>query len=605
MAWDAAAWTLALVAGAVLRYEVDLGQIDVVGLRWTIVVALAAQLVIGTLLQLYRGRHYIGTVDDAINVSAAIALTGVVLFGVNLLPAATWVPRSVPLIAILIALMLAVSARLAVRRYRERSSRPDLRSSQRVIIFGAGNEGQQLVRSMLSGPRSGYLPVALLDDDPGLRRRRVSGVPVRGTRADIGAVAGTTRADLLIIAHRQADGGVMRAVARAATDAGLGVKVLPSLPELLRPWVGISDLRDLDIADLLGRRPVEIDLAASAGYLAGRRILVTGAGGSIGSELCRQIHRFGPAELLMLDRDESALHATQLSIHGTALLDSPNIILADIRDSAAIASIFMHRRPDVVFHAAALKHLPILERYPEEAWKSNVLGTHNVLEAAKLAEVDRFVNISTDKAANPTSVLGRSKRIGERLVANAAMEVSGTYLSVRFGNVLGSRGSVLTTFAEQLATGVPITVTHPDVTRFFMTIPEAVHLVLYAAAIGRPGEALVLDMGSPVRIADVARQMMDIAGRSTEIVYTGLREGEKLHEELFGEHEIDDRPIHPSVSHVEVPRLEPLRAVQRAQSVGVERAMVTLTCTAGGAETDQHSVGQIAARAARSGWLHA
>jgi FlaA1/EpsC-like NDP-sugar epimerase len=322
--------------------------------------------------------------------------------------------------------------------------------------------------------------------------------------------------------------------------------------------VGLADLRDLDIADLLGRRPVDTDIAAIAHFLAGRKVLVTGAGGSIGSELCRQIHAFGPAELIMLDRDESALHAVQLSIRGRALLNTPDVILADIRDAAVITEILARRRPDVVFHAAALKHLPMLEQYPVEAWKSNVLGTLNVLEAALAADVPTFVNISTDKAANPTSALGRSKRIGERLVAAVGLAAGRNYVSVRFGNVLGSRGSVVTTFTEQLATGRPITVTHPEVTRYFMTVPEAVQLVVQAAVIGAPGEVLVLDMGEPVRIVDLARQLMEIAGRTVCIVYTGLRDGEKLHEELFGiGEEADFRPVHPAISHVTAPPLDP------------------------------------------------
>jgi FlaA1/EpsC-like NDP-sugar epimerase len=230
-----------------------------------------------------------------------------------------------------------------------------------------------------------------------------------------------------------------------------------------------------------------------------------------------------------------------------------------------------------VFHAAALKHLPLLEQYPDEAWKTNVIGTHNVLRASSLIGVEKFVNISTDKAANPISVLGRSKRLGEMIVSDVACKSDGDYLSVRFGNVLGSRGSVLTTFAEQLSNGAPITVTHPDVTRFFMTIPEAVQLVIYAAAIGSPGEALVLDMGEPVKIADVARQLMGIAGRSVEIIYTGLRGGEKLHEQLFGDGERDVRPIHPSVSHVDVPALRVADAVDCAESIGPAAAMAYLT----------------------------
>ncbi len=255
---------------------------------------------------------------------------------------------------------------------------------------------------------------------------------------------------------------------------------------------------------MLGRNQLDTDIDSIAEYLTGRRVLVTGAGGSIGSELCRQIHRFEPAELMMLDRDESALHSVQLSIHGRALLDSDDVILCDIRDLDAVRTVFAQRRPDVVFHAAALKHLPMLEQYPAEAVKTNILGTRNVLDAADLVAVGRFVNISTDKAANPSSVLGYSKRIAERITADRARGAEGAYLSVRFGNVLGSRGSVLTSFANQIAHGGPLTVTHPDVTRYFMTIEEACQLVIQAAAIGGPGEALVLDMGQPIKIHDVA-----------------------------------------------------------------------------------------------------
>jgi FlaA1/EpsC-like NDP-sugar epimerase len=301
---------------------------------------------------------------------------------------------------------------------------------------------------------------------------------------------------------------------------------------------------------------VDTDVAEIADYLRDQRVLVTGAGGSIGSELCRQIAAFGPAELLMLDRDESALHAVSLSIHGEARLDLPQAVLADIRDGEALRELFLQRRPDVVFHAAALKHVNMLEQYPAEGWKTNVLGTRNVLEAATAVGVSHFINVSTDKAADPVNVLGRTKRMAERLTATYAQQNEGRFLSVRFGNVLGSRGSVLETFAAQIARGGPLTVTHPDVTRFFMTIPEAVQLVIQAGAIGNGGEALVLDMGQPVRIADVAAQLIAMDGRPINILFTGLRPGEKLHEELFGSHEQDSRPVHPLVSHVPVPALD-------------------------------------------------
>jgi nucleoside-diphosphate-sugar epimerase len=328
---------------------------------------------------------------------------------------------------------------------------------------------------------------------------------------------------------------------------------------------GVGDIRDLDLVDLLGRGRTDTDATAAAGYLSGRRVLVTGAGGSIGTELCRQIHGYRPTELIMLDRDESALRAVQLAVHGRAMPDDPSIVLGDVRDVDMLTALFAERRPDVVFHAAALKHLPLLERYPGESVKTNVWGTLSILEAAAAAGVRRLVNISTDKAANPTSVLGHSKRITERLTAHVARESGRAYVSVRFGNVLGGNGSVLTVFAGQLAAGGPLTVTHPAVTRSFTPIREAVQLVLQAGALGSGGQTLVLDMGEPVRIADVARGLADRAARAhrrIEIVFTGLSVGEKLHEDRFGDGESDERPHHPLISQVPVPPLDPLRVVE-------------------------------------------
>ena len=575
---DAGAWSAGVLVATWLRYALEAGTFDLGPTALMAGVAGALSVVIGLTFQARRGLHTIASVEDVVDLALATAGVTAVVFLVDAAMPMLLVPRSVPLTAGLLALTGSTAARLVARRQVERAVRPDRDSSRRVVVFGAGVSGQQLIRAMLSDRASGHLPVALLDDDPTLRRRRVLGVPVLGGHRDVAAVAASAGADTVVVAIRDLHGDVMREVlaASAADGPGLAVKVLPPLSEMFRPWVGLADLRDLDITDLLRRSPVETDLEAVAGCVTGRRVLVTGAGGSIGSELCRQVHALGPAELIMLDRDESALHAVQLSIHGRALLDSPDVVLADIRDAEAIGAIFTARRPEVVFHAAALKHLPMLEQYPDEAWKTNVVGTQVVIDAARAAGVEKVVNISTDKAANPTSVLGRSKRIGERLVADAA-EVSGLpYLSVRFGNVLASRGSVLTTFAEQLATGGPITVTHPEVTRYFMTIPEAVQLVIQAAAVGSPGETLVLDMGEPVRILDVAHQLMEIAGQGVEVVFTGLRDGEKLHEELFGDGEVGRRPAHPAISHVDVPRLSFARARRHATLVGPAAAFVDL-----------------------------
>ncbi|HWG98684.1 MAG TPA: nucleoside-diphosphate sugar epimerase/dehydratase [Pilimelia sp.] len=555
---DVAAWGVGLVVAVVARYEFALTPRQLAATAVLVPVAGALHGLLGHAGYLYRGRYRFASFEEVRAVAGTVLATAAALLVIDLTLAPRPVPASAPVLGGTLALALMLGVRCAVRVRRERAVRPDVAHATPVLLFGAGSAGQALVRSMLTDRHGTYVPVGLLDDDPRKRHLRVCGVPVLGGRAEIPAALAATGAATLVFAVVNADAGLVRDVRRRTLRAGAAVKVLPSVSELIDGRVSVSDVRDVQITDLLGRHQVETDLDAIAGYLTGKRVMVIGAGGSIGSELCRQIQRFGPAELMTLDRDESALHAVQLSLHGRALLDDPETILADIRDAAGLRAIFAERRPQVVFHAAALKHLPLLERYPGEAVKTNIWGTLAVLEAAR--GVERFVNISTDKAANPSSVLGYSKRITERLTAHAARQGAGTFLSVRFGNVLGSRGSVLTAFQAQIAAGGPITVTHPEVTRYFMTVQEAVHLVIQAAAIGRPGEALVLEMGKPVRIAEVARQMADLAPAPVEIVYTSLRPGEKLHEELFAPGERDVRPLHPLISHVEVPPLDPAYA---------------------------------------------
>ncbi len=488
----------------------------------------------GLFAGLYRHRYQRGSLDELTGIALAACAAGLVLLLLSLvrLAPAPALPRTVAG-----AGMFAVAAMLGGRhvlvglRLRTRAS---TKEATDIIVFGAGSAGTALVLRLLRDPAAKYRPVALLDDDPDKRRLRIGGVPVLGDRSAMAEAATRTGAGVLVIALAGESGSAIRDLSAEAERCGLVPKVIPSLNELLSGSARIEGVRDPRISDFLGRRPVQTDIAAIAGHFAGKRILVTGAGGSIGAELCRQIDRFSPAELIMLDRDESALHAVQLALRGRALLDSDETVLADIRDPCRVREVFERFRPQIVFHAAALKHLPLLERYPAEAVKSNVLGTQTVLEAAAAYGVTSFVNISTDKAADPVSVLGYSKRIAERLTAHMASESDGIYLSVRFGNVLGSRGSVLTALSAQVEEGGPVTVTHPDVTRYFMTVDEAVQLVLQAAVIGNSGEVLVLDMGEPVRIADIARRLAAGASRPVDIVFTGLRPGEKLAEDLLG-----------------------------------------------------------------------
>jgi len=553
---DLVSLQVGLVLATAARYEGELDHVNVRGLFVTLALAVLVFPAASIGLRLHQGRHAVGSADELKALGAAVGLTGLVVLAADVaVGSPRLVPLSVPAMATAVGFVLMLAFRLAIRSQREGAVRP--RTGQPTLVFGAGDAAEQLIRSMLSDPASPYLPVGLLDDDLGKRHARIRGVRMMGGREHIAAVAGATGAEVLVIALPSAGAELVRDISQRADGTGLTVKILPGVADLLSRRIGIRDVRDIDVADLLGRRQIDTDVRAVAHYLLGRRVLVTGAGGSIGSELCRQIAAFGPAELLMLDRDESALHALQLTMFGEARLDLPQAILADIRDGEALQALFAERRPDVVFHAAALKHVNMLEQYPDEGWKTNVLGTRNVLAAATSVGVTHFINVSTDKAADPVNVLGRTKRMAERLTATYAQCTDGCFLSVRFGNVLGSRGSVLETFAAQISRGGPVTVTDPEVTRYFMTIPEAVQLVIQAGAIGCAGEALVLDMGAPVRIADVAERLIALEGRHIEVRYTGLRPGEKLHEDLFGAGEQDDRPVHPLISHVPVPPLEP------------------------------------------------
>jgi FlaA1/EpsC-like NDP-sugar epimerase len=553
---DSAAWAIGLWCALWGRYDFNLHGVLLHGVPVLIALAALLQATFGLISGLYKRRWRFGSFDELAALVPTTAAVGLVLFGLNLgFRQELFLPRSVPVIGAVIALMVMAAGRYLWRLLDERRRRPNVDGCKRVLVFGAGDAGVRIIQAMLRNPDSPYVPVAILDDDPAKQKLRIMGVPVVGTRADLLMAATQRQADVLLIAIPSATSALVTELSELAAAASLPVKVLPPVAELIGGAVGLGDIRDVTPADLLGRHEIVTDLDAIAGYLTGRRVLVTGAGGSIGSELCRQIYRFAPDRLIMLDRDESALHNVQLSIEGRAMLDSPDLVLLDLRDRAAVEQLLAERRPHVIFHAAALKHLPLLELYPAEAVKTNVWGTIDLLEAAATSGVERFVNISTDKAADPSSVLGYSKRITERLTAHVALHSAMTCLSVRFGNVLGSRGSVLTTFQAQIDRGGPITVTHPDVTRYFMTVEEAVQLVIQAGAIGADGEVLVLDMGEPVRIQDVARLLAARSERPIAIHYTKLRVGEKLHETVFAADEDDRRPVHPLISHVPVPAL--------------------------------------------------
>ena len=565
---DSLAWFVGLVFAQWARFDFDFADsasytfsdLATVGL-----LAAVLSAVIGLALGLYRNRWRYGTLDELGHVVLSVVAVTAVLVVLRVVVNANLVPRSTPLGGASAAIILMVAIRYGWRTFTDFRLRPDGSRATPVLVIGAGEGGEQILTAMLRNPDSPYFPVGILDDDPAKRRLSIRGVRVLGATTDLVRVAKDHDVDTVIVAIPTASAVFLRRIADVAVRADLVVCKVPGVEDLLDGSVDLASIQPITEADLLGRTQVDTDLEAIAGYLTGRRVLVTGAGGSIGSELCRQISGFAPAELIMVDRDESALHAVQLSITGRALLDDESLVVADIRDRECMLELFDARRPEVVFHAAALKHVTLLERFPAEALKTNVVGTQNVLDAASAAGVQRFVNVSTDKAADPSSVLGYTKRIAERLTAAVAhvggRDESVSYLSVRFGNVLGSRGSVLTAFRAQIAAGGPVTVTDRDATRFFMTVEEAVELLIQAGAMAAAGEAMVLDMGEPVRIDDVARRLVAEAAAApgrperVAITYTGLRPGEKLHEVLFGADEAPEPSSHPLISRVDVPEL--------------------------------------------------
>ncbi|MGZ6952064.1 MAG: polysaccharide biosynthesis protein [Acidimicrobiia bacterium] len=555
---DCLVWIGALYLASLMRLDFNVGRVNSFSLATLFLPAILLQVGTGWWTGLYRGWWVNGSFEEVAALARATVVTTLALAGIDLIITGD---RPAPLSSVIGAGIIAFvgmgGARYVARQLLEQRRRALAFDREKAIIFGAGDGGERTIRAMLFDSDSPYVPVALLDDDPRKRNLTVRGVRVLGDRSDIAAVAARFNAKALIMAVPTGDGALVRELSREARTVGLDVKVVPSVRELLGGEVHVGDLREPTEADLLGRHKVETDLQSVSDYIRGRTVVVTGAGGSIGSELCRQLSAFSPGKLVMIDRDESGLHGVQLSLEGRALLDSDALVLADIRDRERVARLFAEIRPDVVFHAAALKHLPLLQAHPSEALKSNVWGTLSVLDAAAAAGVSHFVNISTDKAANSASVLGYSKRIAEALTSSFGRRYPGRYLSVRFGNVLGSRGSVLTAFRAQLERGGPLTVTHPEVTRYFMTIEEAVQLVIQAGAIGADGHALVLDMGEPVRIYDVARQLAASRSQDVPIEFTGLRPGEKLHEDLFCSDETPSRSAHELIRYVDVPALDP------------------------------------------------
>jgi len=541
---DALGWLLATPLAFLIRYDWTLPPsswravgIATLGL---FVLKVGAAQVFG----LYRrswSRVAFRDLGDLLRAVASVALIGSALL--LWLGPVTGIPRSIALLDGLLTLFIMSGVR-ASARYRHEAQLGQPSSSGRrksVLVIGAGEAGTLVVREMLRHPEMGLRPVGFLDDDPKKVGYRIATVPVLGTTEDINRVVQRYKVDEVLIALPSSDGRVVREIVGRIEGAKTGLKyrIMPGVYELLSGQVGISRIREVQIEDLLRRPPVELDTAAISNYITDQVVMVTGAGGSIGSELVRQICRFRPKELILFGRGENSIYTLERELDR----DWPDIpyhsVIAGVQHIVRLDYVFRRYRPQVVFHAAAHKHVPLMELNPEEAVFNNIIGSRNLVTLALKYGISHFVNISTDKAVNPTSVMGASKRMVERIVQSAALRArpDQVFVSVRFGNVLGSRGSVIPVFKRQILAGGPVTVTHPDMTRYFMTIPEASQLVMQAAGQGSNGEIYILDMGEPVRIVDLAKDLIKLSGFEPDvdipIAFSGVRPGEKLYEELM------------------------------------------------------------------------
>jgi len=423
---------------------------------------------------------------------------------------------------------------------------------KRTLIVGAGSGGTMIVRQLLSSRETDLVPVAFVDDNPNKRNLDILGVPVVGSLTDIERITREMRISTILIAIPSLRRRELARIYEECAKTAAKTQILPMIEDIVSGKVSVNQVRDVQVEDLLGREPVEMDMDKISEYVTGKIILVTGAGGSIGSEICRQVARFRPEMLVLLGHGENSIYSIEMELREQFKDSGIKLVpeIADLQDAAKMTAVMKTYRPDVVYHAAAHKHVPLMERNPEEAVKNNIIGTMNAASAASASGVRTFVMISTDKAVNPTSVMGAAKRLAEMIIQDLDQRSFTKFVAVRFGNVLGSRGSVIPLFKKQIEKGGPVTVTHPDMIRYFMTIPEASRLVIQAGALARGGEIFVLDMGDPVKITDLAVNLIRLSGNSVEdigIEYSGIRPGEKLFEELLGKDEVHEEQVYPKI----------------------------------------------------------
>ena len=519
----------------------------------TALLSLAAYYVFSYFLNLYWRDWEYASVYEVITVVKCVSAAVIV----STIAGIVWFKTLVTWQFVVVLWLLLVCAvggvRLSMRIFREYFvDSVVMENAKPTLIVGAGAAGTLLARQMIMHPKMRMMPVAFVDDDPEKQRKDIYGVRILGTTKDIEKIVQHMGITKVVIAMPSLPNKKLNEVYDVARKTGAECVILPNIDEVMSGNLHVQQLRNVEIEDLLGRDPVELDQTLIEKQLRGKRILVTGAGGSIGSEICRQVSSFRPKELIILGHGENSIYQLNMELLGKyAEHFRITPVIADVQDRKRIFEVMEKYRPDVVYHAAAHKHVPLMEINPREAVKNNILGTRNVAEAANHAKVKTFVMISTDKAVNPPNIMGATKRLCEMIVQDMATKSDSTkYVAVRFGNVLGSRGSVIPLFKKQIAKGGPITVTHPDIVRYFMTIPEAAQLVIQAGSLARGGEIFVLDMGKPVRIVDLAKNLIRLSGYSEddiEIKFTGLRPGEKMYEELLNEGEINPKQIFPKI----------------------------------------------------------
>lgn len=538
LAIDAVLVNLAVFLSFYIRFEGNIPSEYFLTLTHSTWVAALIYLVVFYVLGLYKRLWQYASTGELLLIIFAVTIGTAGTITIVYFLAPMRFPHSVAALLWFTTLFLIGGSRFMWRILQENVFSPHVPGSQKqVLIVGAGDAGVVAVRELKNRNYHEGRPVGFIDDDPKKQRLQLMGIPVLGTHKDIQRVVKNHNIDEVIIAMPSASGEVIREIVQITEKSGVDLKILPGVYDLLSGKVDAKGIREVQVEDLLGREQVVVDLEEVASYLTGETVFVTGGGGSIGSEICRQVTKFNPGKLVILGHGENSVFDIEQELR----TEHPGIDLAteivDIKDRDKIKLIFERYRPGVVFHAAAHKHVPLMEKNPEEALKNNIVGSHNLAEAADAVHVKTFVLISTDKAVNPTSVMGATKRVTEMIIQTMDKRSKTKFVAVRFGNVLGSRGSVIPTFKKQIAKGGPVTVTHPEMVRFFMTIPEASQLVIQAGAMAKGGETFILDMGKPVKILDLARDLIRLSGFEPDvdipIKFTGMRPGEKLYEELL------------------------------------------------------------------------